>query len=156
MIRQKRHVKPGWWDAEHLANTKERGSAEVRVLCVPLRLSDRVCSSASNKSQRALTPIPEEEPQRRADCALHCATPLPTASHYTSRQRFQRNILFLVKVRGSGIAGGRLAGQGSTTYTKLGAGLGVYSLLLKIAAMTRGLRRPCITATTHNGFSSGA
>ncbi len=31
-----------------------------------------------------------------------------------------------------------------------------YSLPLRIAAMTRGLRCPCITATTHNGFSSGA
>ena len=30
------------------------------------------------------------------------------------------------------------------------------SLSLRIAAMTRGLRRPCITATTQRGFSSGA
>ena len=32
----------------------------------------------------------------------------------------------------------------------------VYSRPLSIAAITRGLRRPWITATTHNGFSSGA
>jgi hypothetical protein len=32
----------------------------------------------------------------------------------------------------------------------------VYSLPLRIAAMTRGLRCPCMTATTHNGFFSGA
>jgi hypothetical protein len=32
----------------------------------------------------------------------------------------------------------------------------VYSLLLRIAAMTRGLRRPCMTARTHTGLSSGA
>lgn len=32
----------------------------------------------------------------------------------------------------------------------------VYSLLLRIADMTCGLRRPCITARTHSGFSSGA
>ena len=31
-----------------------------------------------------------------------------------------------------------------------------YSLPLRIAAIKRGLRRPCITATTHNGFLSGA
>ena len=31
-----------------------------------------------------------------------------------------------------------------------------HSLPRKIAAITRGLRRPCNTATTHNGFSSGA
>lgn len=31
-----------------------------------------------------------------------------------------------------------------------------YSLPLKIAAITRGFRRPCITATTQRGFSSGA
>ena len=31
-----------------------------------------------------------------------------------------------------------------------------YSLPLRIAAITRGLRRPCMTAMTHNGFSSGA
>ena len=29
-----------------------------------------------------------------------------------------------------------------------------YFLPLRIAAITRGLRRPCITATTHKGFSS--
>ena len=33
---------------------------------------------------------------------------------------------------------------------------GVYSLSLRIAAMMRGLRRPCIIATIHKGFSSGA
>jgi|SRR5271166_1199666 len=31
-----------------------------------------------------------------------------------------------------------------------------YSLPRRIAAMTRGLRLPCITATTHNGLASGA
>jgi beta-lactamase class A len=31
-----------------------------------------------------------------------------------------------------------------------------YSLALRIAANKRGLCRPCITATTHNGLSSGA
>jgi hypothetical protein len=31
-----------------------------------------------------------------------------------------------------------------------------YSLARKIAANTRGLRRPWIAATIHNGFSSGA
>ena len=31
-----------------------------------------------------------------------------------------------------------------------------YSLPLRIAAIKRGLRRPCITATTHNGSLSGA
>jgi hypothetical protein len=31
-----------------------------------------------------------------------------------------------------------------------------YSLPLKIAAITRGLRLPCMTATTQSGFSSGA
>ncbi len=30
------------------------------------------------------------------------------------------------------------------------------SLSLRIAAMTRGLRRPCNTAITHKGLSSGA
>jgi hypothetical protein len=30
-----------------------------------------------------------------------------------------------------------------------GAGVVVYSLPMRIAAITRGLRRPCITATTH-------
>jgi hypothetical protein len=32
----------------------------------------------------------------------------------------------------------------------------LYSLPLRIAAIRRGLRRPCITATTHSGVSSGA
>jgi len=31
-----------------------------------------------------------------------------------------------------------------------------YSLPLRIAAITRGLRRPCMPATIHKGFSSGA
>ena len=31
-----------------------------------------------------------------------------------------------------------------------------YSLPLRIEAIKRGLRRPCITAITHNGFLSGA
>ena len=33
--------------------------------------------------------------------------------------------------------------------------LGISSLLRRIAAITRGLRWPCLTATTHNGLSSG-
>ena len=37
-----------------------------------------------------------------------------------------------------------------------GASSGAYSLPRKIAAIMRGLRRPCNTAITHNGFSSGA
>ena len=43
----------------------------------PLRYRARVCSSASNKSQGARTPFPEEEPQRRANGAHLCATALP-------------------------------------------------------------------------------
>ena len=33
---------------------------------------------------------------------------------------------------------------------------GLYSLPLKIAAITRGLRRPCMTATIQSGLLSGA
>lgn len=37
-----------------------------------------------------------------------------------------------------------------------GVTAGFYSRPLRIAAMTRGLRLPCMTARTHSGFSAGA
>src|ERR1035438_8396799 len=42
-----------------------------------------------------------------------------------------------------------------TLYKTVAISPDAHSLPLRIAAMTRGLRRPCITATTHKPFSCG-
>ena len=79
--------------------------------------------------------------QRCADSALLCGrSPSPCGFIWACRGGDWH---FRLKSRGGALKGAHLLAT-------------CYSLPRRIAAITRGLRRPCMTATTQRGFSSGA
>lgn len=64
--------------------------------------------------------------------------------------------IFLIKQQRSGRCNRVMSQRLEMDVPEATISVGDYSLPLRIAAIRRGLRRPCITAITHKGFSSGA